>query len=218
MTPEKTTRLVNSYAPDLIHGITNGRFITVKHFALSMALHGLTGSQEIIDILNELGNAMSYEPTCDIETAPAEKARKLSSESTVLSLMPQDNGGVSTVFWVDNFDCIIESVTGGGSVNTTHMIVFQEKANINQYDTNIVRTKARKFTANHVKESTSGIKIDPRASPPNVSTTGKDFQDSSRAATKYFIWLLLQKMYGTNAYTIENNQIIPNFSGMYIAL
>ena len=43
----------------------------------------------------------------------------------------------STVFWVDNFYCIIERVTWGGSVNTTHMMVFQEmkeKASINQYD------------------------------------------------------------------------------------
>ena len=124
----------------------------------------------------------SYELTCEIETAQAEKTCKVSSESTVLSLMPQDNGGVPNVFWVDNFDCIIKSAAGGESVNTTHMMVFQEmteKASINQSDTNIARTKARKFTANHVKESTGGIKIDPRTSPPNVSTTGKDFQDSS---------------------------------------
>ena len=64
-------------------------------------------------------------------------------------------------------------------------MVFQEmteKAIINQYDTNIARTKGRKFAANHVKESTSGIKIDPRASPPNFPTTGKYFQDSLRTA------------------------------------
>ena len=71
---------------------------------------------------------MSYELTCEIETTQAEKARKVSSESTVLPLMPQDNGGVPTMFWVDNSDCIIESVTGGGSVNTTCMMVFQERS------------------------------------------------------------------------------------------
>ena len=27
--------------------------------------------------------------------------------------------------------------------------------------------------------------------PPNVFTTGKDFQDSLQMAVKYFIWLLL---------------------------
>ena len=30
--------------------------------------------------------------------------------------------------------------------------------------------------------------------------------------------LLLQKIYGINAYTIENDQIIPHFQGIYIAL
>ena len=106
----------------------------------------------------------------------------------MLPLMPQDNGGVPTVFWVDNFDGIIENVTGGGSINTTHIMVFQEmteNASLNQSDRNIARRKARMFTTNHVMESTSGIKIDSRATPPNVSTTGKDFQDSSRIADKY---------------------------------
>ena len=70
---------------------------------------------------------------------------------------------------------------------------------------NIARTKARKFTSNHLKESTSGIKIDPRATPPNVSTTGKHFQDSSRIAVKYSTWLLLRQAYEINAYTIEND-------------
>ena len=150
-----------------------------------MDLHGLNGSREIIDILSKLSNAISNEPICEVDTAQAEKACKVSSESTVLPLMPQDNGGVPIVFLLDNFDCIIKSVTGGGSVNTTHLMVFQEmkeKAIINQYDTNIARTKGRKFAANHVKESTNGIKIDPRASPPNFPTTGKYFQDSLRTA------------------------------------
>ena len=62
-----------------------------------------------------------------------------------------------------------------------------------QSDKIIAKTKARKFTSNHVKESTRGINIDPRASPQNLSTTGKDFQDSSQIAVKYFIWFLLRQ-------------------------
>ena len=73
---------------------------------------------------------------------------------------------------------------------------------------------ARKFTTSHLIESTSGIKIDPRASSPIVSRTGKDFQNSLRITVKYLIWLLLRKTCGINAYTIENDQIIPNFPGM----
>ena len=36
--PEKTTRLVDSYTTNLIHGIINGRFITAKYSARSMGL------------------------------------------------------------------------------------------------------------------------------------------------------------------------------------
>ena len=98
MTTEKITSLLDSYAVDLIHGITDGRFLTAKHFVFSVRLHSLTGSREIINILNKFGNAMSYELTCEIETAQAEKAEKVSSESAVLPLMLQDNGGKPTVF------------------------------------------------------------------------------------------------------------------------
>ena len=38
VTPEKTTCLVDSYEADLIYGISNGRFITAKHFVLLMGL------------------------------------------------------------------------------------------------------------------------------------------------------------------------------------
>lgn len=219
VTPERAIRLVESYASDLIHGVTNGRFITAKHFAVSMGLHGLTGSREIIDILSKLGNAMPYELTCEIETAQAEKAQKMSKESTMLPLIPQDDGEVPTVFWVDNFDCIIECVTGGGSVNTTHMMVFQEMTEntvINQSDENVERKKTRKFIADDLKGSLSGIKIDNHAGPPIVSTPGENFQDDSKIAIKYFIWLLLRKTYGVNAYKTENDQIIPNFAGTFL--
>ena len=98
--------------------------------------------------------------------------------------MLRDDGKVPTVFWVDNFDCIIESVTGGGSVNTTHMMVFH-----------VERAKKRKFTANDLKGSLIGIKIDPEVGPPNLSTPGENFQDTSQIQIKYFIWLLLRKIW-----------------------
>ena len=63
---------------------------------------------------------------------------------------------------------------GGESVNTTYMMVFQEmteKVSINQSDTNIAR-----ITANHVKESTSGIKIDPSLVPQMFPQLAKTFK------------------------------------------
>ena len=46
--PEKTQQLIDSLAADIISGVTNGKFLTAKHFLLSMVLHGLTGSRYAI--------------------------------------------------------------------------------------------------------------------------------------------------------------------------
>ena len=89
--PEKTTRLVDSYAADIIYGVTNGKIITAKHFLLSMGLHSLTGSRQVVDILNKLGHSMAYDLTCEIETSLAEKAEKLSINTTLLPLIPITN-------------------------------------------------------------------------------------------------------------------------------
>ena len=50
--PEKTTCLVDSYATDLIHGITNGRFITLK------TLCPFNGSSDMS--INQFGTNIKY--------------------------------------------------------------------------------------------------------------------------------------------------------------
>ena len=37
------------------------------------------------------------------------------------------NDVVVTVFWENNFDCIVETQAGGGAINSTHLGHFQEK-------------------------------------------------------------------------------------------
>ena len=95
ITPEKTQRLA-----DVISGVTNGKFVTVKHFLLSMGLHSLTDSRYVIDILNKLGHCMSYELTCEIETLQVEIVEKiLDGEGTILPIVPNDeSSSVPTAF------------------------------------------------------------------------------------------------------------------------
>ena len=37
------------------------------------------------------------------------------------------DGVVATVFWAYKFDCIVDTQAGGGAINSTHLVVFQEK-------------------------------------------------------------------------------------------
>ncbi|CAB4006804.1 Hypothetical predicted protein [Paramuricea clavata] len=68
---------------------------------------------------------------CEIETAHAQANQKISETHGTLSLSPAtEEHAVLTFFWVDNFDMNLETQTGHGAINSTHMIAFQEESQI----------------------------------------------------------------------------------------
>ena len=77
------------------------------------------------------------------------KTRKLVNISLTLPLLPSvDNDALYTYFWVNNFDHIVEKVAGGGAVNTTHLMAFQElnsNAEVNVTNISVIRTGKRTF-------------------------------------------------------------------------
>ena len=48
-------RLLLSYVRDLIHGVTRGKVISLKHFLIGMGLHIITGQKLPIQMLSRLG-------------------------------------------------------------------------------------------------------------------------------------------------------------------
>ena len=70
---------------------------------------------------------MSYNLTREIETAQAESSLLAATQTTLISLVSATPGNtVFTHFWADNFDKNIERMVGGGSINTTYLIAYQE--------------------------------------------------------------------------------------------
>ena len=69
-------RLVHSYGSDLIHGVTRGKVVTLKHFLIGLGLHNITGLETPIKILSYLGHSIDYNLVCKVETAEAEAAQK----------------------------------------------------------------------------------------------------------------------------------------------
>ena len=68
-------------------------------------------------------------------------------KSSILPIIPNsDKNIVLTYFWEDNFDHIIDKQTGGGAINTTHLVAKKKKNNNCHYESNlptIERTKRR---------------------------------------------------------------------------
>ena len=57
---ELVSRLMESYAADIIHMVTRENAIAAKHFLLPLGLHSLTGQKKAIGIVNKLKHCISY--------------------------------------------------------------------------------------------------------------------------------------------------------------
>ena len=136
---EKVSRLVESYSADFIHGVSKGACIKKKHFLLALGLHNLTGQKKVTQITHRLGHSISYGKTSETELAQAQKAQELAKLSSMLPLkLITALDYVLTVFWADNFDMNVKAQCGGGAINITPMMAFQE-AKMGQ---NIFQTKS----------------------------------------------------------------------------
>ena len=78
---------------------------------------------------------------------------------------------VSTIFWWDNFDRNIETVSGAGSVHSTPGVVFQENsaaAVMRHEDVSIPRSKRRSIQLS-TENVDKRVAINPKAEPPSFA-------------------------------------------------
>ena len=66
-------RLIESYAPDFIHGVSNGEVLTPEHFLLGLGLHSITGQKKHLQIANRFGHSMTYDKVMEMETCTKAK-------------------------------------------------------------------------------------------------------------------------------------------------
>ena len=83
---KKTTRLTRSISKYIIFICCQRKVLQPKHLLLGLGLHNLTGSRNIIDIVNKLGHCINYNTVCDIETAQAELVQEEAATSSILPL------------------------------------------------------------------------------------------------------------------------------------
>ena len=98
----------------------------------------------VVEINIKLGHFINYNTTCEIERAQAMRAQ-IAEKSSVLPMIPNsDKDIVLTYFWLDNFDHIVDNQAGGGAINTTHLVAFQEKNDNYNYESNLPTTEPTK--------------------------------------------------------------------------
>ena len=122
--PDSLRRIVDSYASDLISVVTRGKVVTLKHFLLGVGLHNITGLKTPMKILSNLGHCIDYNLVCEVETSQAELAMQ---DEQYEELTDDDlNQPRLTYWWADNFNQTIETQTGHGAIDSTHIVEFSE--------------------------------------------------------------------------------------------
>ena len=87
----------------------------------------MTGQKVTVNILFRLGNICRYDQVCEVETGLVEFSQYFQAEGQLLPLQPvSQDSTVLTVFWMDNFDQDIETVTGHGTILNTDGVAYQE--------------------------------------------------------------------------------------------
>ena len=204
-------RMVESIASDIVYGSTSGKFIQLKHFLSAVGLHDLTGSRKVVDIVHGLGHCLSYNLTMDIKTGVAEQVLQKIKDTEILPLQPlTEDGSVPTSFWVDNFDINIDSLLGGGAINNTHLMAFQEKtdqATFVENNTPVERRKSRKIFIDEVPRLT----IDSNTEPPKINGTFEFEVTNNEFNLVYFLWAYLR-----NAFSYH--QQLLSFKGFTLKL
>ena len=87
-TSDKNSRLILSFCSDVMYALSNGEYLTLKHAALALGLHSLTGKKCPIDFVSRMGHCINYNQVRLIETAQAELVQHFHSLSLELPLIP----------------------------------------------------------------------------------------------------------------------------------
>eukprot|EP00794_Sanderia_malayensis_P010438 gene10438-biopygen7613 len=192
---DKASRLIKSYSADLIHGVTKGKFITSRHFLLGLGLHNITGQKKPIKIANHLGHCIDYDLVCEIETAQAEAAQLMASMNGMLPIKPSMNDTtVLTFYWLDNID----TQTGHGAINSTHMIAFQEESPLSvapQQRIEFERSRRRKIELAPLEQQ--NIFVDPKKEPPPMGSCDTEVHvfDALQFLANHFVWVTILLTY-----------------------
>ena len=119
----QTHRRILSLAQDIIYASSKGSF-TPKHIALAVTVKHLTGSKELIRVLNRFGHCVSYDEVAKYETQCIEHLLLDTSENEVM--IPSNiSAGTFVQAAADNLDFSEETLDGKNTTHITTLVLYQ---------------------------------------------------------------------------------------------
>ena len=189
----KSLGFVNSCSHDMSYATTNGQWEMPNHILRTMTVHHLTGSAQIITMLNRFGHCLSYSCTLELETATC---NSVTARSSFLPANISTEHNELVHFRWDNFDLNQETPSGAGTTHTVHGIVIQEVENgADVTDTELPNVhKLHERTAHPIINDLQLCFAKAKAEPNlNVTKATPEACDSDHAKLSDFLWILARK-------------------------
>ena len=209
---EQSRNFTLSFAQDLVHAVSRGKFLTTKHVLLGNGIHSITGLEKPIQILSKFGHSCSYNKVQKIETAQAEVVQQMARMNFPLPLLPKnDNEKASTKFWWDNFDCKKENLAG--SIHTTHGIAYQEHSQgTKEQHQQIDMIPSNRTTVQVIRNQLPSRKINPHTNPSLFINSSQNNSPDIQilAENELLLWKIARRIH------TKSKQSIPRFVGWVI--
>ena len=188
----KSLRFVNSCSEDIHSATTNGQWAMPKQILLAMTVHHLTGSAEIICILNRYGHCQSYSHTLELETAMYNSV--IAHNNILPPSISTEHNSVVHLCW-DNFDLNEETPSGAGTTHTAHGISIQELergANLPPRDLSHV-PRSQERTIHPIIEDLQPCFAKAKAEPNfNVTRSRPQLCNVGYANLSDFLWMIIR--------------------------
>ena len=206
---QKKQRLTMSFAQDICQAATGGEWQMPKHILLGMTLRHLTGSAEVITLLNRFGHCVSYSMVLEIETAVCRGI--CASESAVPATIQTDTNLVTHLCW-DNFDLVEETPSGSGTTHTAHGIILQDVTAID--DSSYIPTSVKRSGERTVKPIEQKIepcftkdKAEPSLTVTTTEVTAAQAEACEKAASSDTVWMFCRSL------PTDSTQNVPPWAG-----
>ena len=208
---QRTNRIIVSICQDICRAATAGKWKLPKHIFICMTIRHLFRSKELCSLLHRMGHSESYNFSLDLEVALAAALRE---SSELLSNQIIRNPVEPSLFHsdFDNFDQLVNNLTGSGSIHTAHGIMLQEVSPDENIERNIpIPEVPRDNQPLHVQQSESlpdcyvSKRDDPKYDIRQHTLPGSK-EASEKSLKVIILWLM-------NRYLSQREQEVPSWGG-----
>lgn len=113
-------------AQDLFHCASQARIKLPKHIGLGMSVKHLTGSKQLVTLLNRMGHCSSYDEIVQVENSLANESLAKADVSGVI-IPTNINPGTFIQMAADNNDINEETIDGKNTTHATTLAIYQRK-------------------------------------------------------------------------------------------